>query len=52
MRSQPARITLYSGPLSMFGAKAQIAALEKGVDFDLIMVRHGFTVVAELLHEI
>ena len=38
MHSQPARFTLYSGPLSMFGAKAQIAALEKGLDFDLIMV--------------
>ncbi|HYJ42799.1 MAG TPA: glutathione S-transferase family protein [Steroidobacteraceae bacterium] len=32
------RMTLYSGPLSMFGAKVQIAALEKGLDFDLIMV--------------
>jgi len=32
------RLTLYSGPLSMFGAKAQIAALEKGLDFDLVMV--------------
>lgn len=31
-------ITLYSGPLSMFGAKAQIAAHEKGIDFDLVMV--------------
>jgi glutathione S-transferase len=30
--------TLYSGPLSMFGAKCQIAALEKGLDFDLVMV--------------
>ena len=30
--------TLYSGPLSMFGAKAQIAALEKGLDFELVMV--------------
>jgi glutathione S-transferase len=29
---------LYSGPLSMFGAKAEIAALEKGIDFELIMV--------------
>src|SRR4029453_16365025 len=29
---------LYSGPLSMFGAKAQIAALEKGLDFELVMV--------------
>ena len=32
------RLTLYSGPLSMFGAKVQIAALEKGLDFDLVMV--------------
>jgi glutathione S-transferase len=32
------RIRLYSGPLSMFGAKAQIAALEKGLDVDLVMV--------------
>ena len=29
---------IYSAPLSMFGAKVQIAALEKGVDFDLVMV--------------
>ena len=29
---------LYSGPLSMFGAKAQIAALEKGLDVELTMV--------------
>jgi len=34
------RLTLYSGPLSMFGAKAQIAALEKGLDFDLVMVTY------------
>ena len=34
------RFTLYSGPLSMFGAKAQIAALEKGLDFDLVMVAY------------
>jgi len=33
-----AKIHLFSGPLSMFGAKAQIAALEKGLDFELIMV--------------
>ena len=36
--SGSARMTLYSGPLSMFGAKAQIAALEKGLDFELVMV--------------
>ena len=29
---------LYSGPLSMFGAKAEIAVREKGLDFELVMV--------------
>jgi len=29
---------IYSGPLSMFGAKVQIAAYEKGITFELIMV--------------
>src|SRR5262249_34838630 len=29
---------LYSGPLSMFGAKAEIAAHEKGIAFELEMV--------------
>ena len=33
-----ARFRLYSGPLSMFGAKAEIAAREKGLDFELVMV--------------
>jgi glutathione S-transferase len=36
------RFTLYSGPLSMFGAKAQIAALEKGIAFELVMVPFDF----------
>jgi glutathione S-transferase len=31
-------LTIYSGPLSMFGAKVQIAALEKGLEFALVMV--------------
>lgn len=31
-------LTLYSGPLSMFGAKAEIALREKGQNFELIMV--------------
>lgn len=31
-------IRLYSGPLSMFGAKAQIAAAEKGLEIELVMV--------------
>lgn len=35
------KITLFSGPLSMFGAKAQIAALEKGLHFELVMVPFG-----------
>jgi len=29
---------LYSGPVSMFGAKAQIALAEKGLEFELEMV--------------
>lgn len=36
-------MTLYSGPLSMFGAKVQIAALEKAIDFDLVMVPYTST---------
>src|SRR5580704_11330644 len=36
MNSQ--RMTLYSGPLRMFGAKVQIAALEKALDLELVMV--------------
>ena len=40
MNKAQRRITLYSGPLSMFGAKAQIAAQEKGLDFDLVMVAY------------
>ena len=31
-------IRLYSGPLSMFGAKAEIALAEKGIPFELVMV--------------
>jgi glutathione S-transferase len=38
MNTQDTRLTIYSGPLSMFGAKVQIAALEKRLDFELIMV--------------
>ncbi len=33
---------LYSGPLSMFGAKVEIAAREKGIEFDLVMVPFDF----------
>ncbi len=42
MTSTPSRFTLYTGPLSMFGAKAQIAALEKGLDFDVVLVHFDF----------
>jgi glutathione S-transferase len=33
-------MTVYSGPLSMFGAKVQIAALEKTLDLDVVMVAY------------
>jgi len=36
------RPKIYSGPLSMFGAKVEIAAREKGVEFDLMMVPFDF----------
>jgi glutathione S-transferase len=35
-------LKIYSGPLSMFGAKVEIAAREKGVEFDLVMVPFDF----------
>lgn len=38
MTSVEPTMRIYSGPLSMFGAKAEIAAREKGLDFELIMV--------------
>jgi glutathione S-transferase len=40
MKTQPSAMTLYSGPLSMFGAKVQIAALEKALDFEVVMVAY------------
>ncbi len=36
------KLKLYSGPLSMFGAKVEIAAREKGIEFDLVMVPFDF----------
>ena len=36
-------VKLYSGPLSMFGAKAEIALREKGVDFEFEMVAFSQT---------
>jgi glutathione S-transferase len=38
MTTRHVRMRLFSGPLSMFGAKTEIAALEKGLDFELVMV--------------
>ena len=38
MSKKPVPVRLYSGPLSMFGAKAQIATIEKGLDVELVMV--------------
>lgn len=38
MTGRADRLRLFSGPLSMFGAKAQIAAIEKGLDVELVMV--------------
>ncbi|RQO41108.1 glutathione S-transferase family protein [Variovorax sp. KBW07] len=38
MTKTPPATRILSGPLSMFGAKVQIAALEKGIPFELTMV--------------
>jgi glutathione S-transferase len=38
MVASSAPLILYSGPLSMFGAKVQIAMLEKNLAFELVMV--------------
>ena len=35
-------VKIYSGPLSMFGAKVEIAAREKAIEFDLVMVPFDF----------
>ena len=41
---------LYSGPLSMFGAKAEIAAHEKRLDFELVMVPFEMKTLYEPKH--
>jgi glutathione S-transferase len=41
---------LYSGPLSVFGAKAEIALREKGFDFELEMVPFEMKVLYEPKH--
>ncbi|WP_300297413.1 glutathione S-transferase family protein [Ferrovibrio sp.] len=46
----PAPIRLYSGPLSMFGAKAQIALLEKGLDAEVVMVPFEMKALYEPKH--
>ena len=46
----PAPFTLYTGPLSMFGAKAEIAALEKGLAFERVMVDYDSALGYEPKH--
>lgn len=46
----PVPIRLYSGPLSMFGAKAQIALLEKGLEADVVMVPFEMKALYEPKH--
>ncbi|HEX6960041.1 MAG TPA: glutathione S-transferase family protein [Ferrovibrio sp.] len=41
---------LYSGPLSMYGAKAQIAVLEKGIEAELVMVPFAMKTLYEPKH--
>jgi glutathione S-transferase len=43
---------LYSGPLSMFGAKAQIALHEKDLAFDLVMVPFDMERLYEPKHQV
>jgi glutathione S-transferase len=45
-----APLRLYSGPLSMFGAKAQIAVLEKGLEVELVMVPFAMKTLYEPKH--
>lgn len=43
---------LYSGPLSMFGRKAEIACQEKGVEFELELVPFSLATYYEPKHEV
>ena len=43
---------LYSGPLSMFGAKTEIACHEKGIDFDLEFVPFSLRELYAPKHEV
>ncbi|GAB3478238.1 glutathione S-transferase family protein [Polaromonas eurypsychrophila] len=48
--SDAASLVLYSGPLSMFGAKVQIAMLEKNLDFELVMVAFDMKLLYQPKH--
>lgn len=50
MNTPVAPLVLYSGALSMFGAKVQIAMLEKGLDFELVMVAFDMTSLYQPKH--
>jgi glutathione S-transferase len=43
-------LRLYSGPLSMFGAKAQIALIEKGLNAEIVMVPFEMKTLYEPKH--
>jgi len=45
-------IQLYSGPVSMFGAKAEIAVLEKGIACERIFVPFSLTTLYEPKHPV
>ena len=50
MTADSGAMRLYSGPLSMFGAKAEIAAREKGLAFELVMVPFDMQLLYEPKH--
>jgi glutathione S-transferase len=50
MPGKTSQMRLFSGSLSMFGAKAQIAAFEKGLDVDLVMVHFDMDRLYEPKH--
>ncbi|MES2688640.1 MAG: glutathione S-transferase family protein [Pseudomonadota bacterium] len=50
MNTPAAPLILYSGPLSMFGAKVQIAMLEKGLDVELVMVAFDMKLLYQPKH--
>lgn len=50
MPAKSPQMRLFSGPLSMFGAKAQIAALEKGLAVELVMVPFDMAKLYEPKH--